>query len=344
MKKIWASIVKDVKMAFRNYYVYFTVGMSVIFILLVAFVIPQDTGPGGKIYLYLDPVLAAGNEILDGLPEGLYEAQRVTSPEDLRERLKSDRSAIGLQVSRDEEGLVFTYLLQGYESRQTRNILQTSIEMGILGDLGFRPPTETVFLGGTTERIPNHKNFIPLFLVMESALLGLFLGAAYLFIDKEEGTIKAFAVSPGRVWEYLLSKVIVFMLFSWVSGFLVALFLLGFSFNYLLFALMLMVYSVMATLLGLILAAFFDNIGSAMIWVVLSTVLLGLAAVSYFLPSFSPWYIQLLPTYHMLFGFRDVLFGTGTTGETVLNIALFGAVSVALFFLAERLHRNRLAH
>ena len=36
--------------------------------------------------------------------------------------------------------------------------------------------------------------------------MGFFIIAAYIFLDKKEGVIKAYAVTPSPVWKYLLSK------------------------------------------------------------------------------------------------------------------------------------------
>ncbi|MFO7636479.1 MAG: ABC transporter permease [Clostridia bacterium] len=344
MMKIWACVVKDIKMAFKNYYIYFTLGFAVVFVLLAAFVIPAEDSARGSFVLFIEDNASLGG-LLDNLSGDMQDAKVVSSLEEMKAVMEGDRTAVGLHLAMGDDGkLAFNFLLQGYESEQMRNIIRTGVEANYARAMGAEVQVEMVTLAPMAEKIPGNLAFLPIFLVMESAFMGFFMAAAYLFIDKEEGTIKAFAVTPGKVWEYLLSKVIVFMLFGWASGFIVTLALMGTGVNYLQFAIMLMVYSIVGTMLGLILASFFKSINSAMIWIILAMVILSFSVVSYFAPAFSPWYIRILPTYYMLNGFKDVLFGTGTNPGIAANILAYALLSLVLFFVAERLQRNKLAH
>ncbi len=64
-------------------------------------------------------------------------------------------------------------------------------------------------------------------------MLGFMLVASLVYIEKTEGTIKAYAVTPpGRVIEYLLSKSIVMMILGITGATIMTLLVLGTQINY----------------------------------------------------------------------------------------------------------------
>jgi hypothetical protein len=342
--RILSCVIKDMKLAVRNYYVFFSIGFAVIFALLVAFAIPEAPASQAMAYIYLDEKVQLPGELAGEFSNNLHDAELVGSRDEIVSKMEKNRESMGVYITFESGKAVFEYIMQGYESEQMKNIIEAAMNSYFAEKAGMEMKITVTEINPGQPKIPLNKNYIPLFLVMESAFMGYFLAAAYLFIDKEEGTIKAFAVTPGKVWEYLLSKVIVFVLYGWMSGLIVTLAIMGFSVNYLQFGLMLMVYSAVGTILGLILASFFETINAAMIWIIGGMLVLGLSTFSYFAPAFSPWYIKIIPTYHMLFGFKDVLFGTGSTVGIYLNIVVYGAISVLLFLFAERLYHKKLSY
>jgi hypothetical protein len=67
-----------------------------------------------------------------------------------------------------------------------------------------------------------------------------------------------------------------------------------------------------------------------------------LPCLSFALPSFSPAWIRLIPSYHLLFATRDVLFGTPDPARLGSVFLLFGLLASALFALAWAAVRHRL--
>ncbi len=53
---------------------------------------------------------------------------------------------------------------------------------------------------GDVEVLNNRANLIPAFVVLMGSMMGFFIVIAYVYLDKDEGVIRAFAVSPSAVW------------------------------------------------------------------------------------------------------------------------------------------------
>jgi len=178
---------------------------------------------------------------------------------------------------------------------------------------------------------------------MESALMGMLLVAAYVFMEKQEGSIRAYSVSPGKVWHYLASKILMFLVFGLLSALFVVFTLRGFDFNFLQVLLLTIVFNIFGTLLGLIISVFFDSLQGAMVWIVVIAAVIGVSTVSYINPSFSPRVVTLMPTYPMQFAFKEALFPAGDTAYVWNNILGFSAVNIILFFFGTWLYKKRIS-
>ena len=66
----------------------------------------------------------------------------------------------------------------------------------------------------------------------------------------------------------------------------------------------------------------------------MSVIVLSFAAVSYYMPAFSPLVIRLLPSYPMLFAFRETLLDAIDLGYVYLTALGFSALAVVFFFLS----------
>ena len=63
-------------------------------------------------------------------------------------------------------------------------------------------------------------------------------------------------------------------------------------------------------------------------------IILGIASVSYYMPAFSPKIITLLPSYPMLFAFREVFFDNPDVSFIYYNVIGFFGAGIVLFLLA----------
>ena len=69
-------------------------------------------------------------------------------------------------------------------------------------------------------------------------------------------------------------------------------------------------------------------------WLYFTIIILAFASFSYYMPAFSPLLIRILPSYPMLFAFKETLLDAADTGFIYRTVGGFAAAAVAFFVLA----------
>lgn len=332
MKKLWTTFIKDVKLSYQGIYFYMEIIMAVLFILVMLFAVPENFSHSQTFYAVVE-VESLKTQLTETVfdVEG-YHIELFESREALEEALSDNRSAIGAHITEKDGKPVLDLVLQGHESDSMKAFLKTTLEGQLLSELpGYVDQTTVRALETKPDRLSDRVNILPMYLVLNVAFMGLFIIAAYVFLDKEEGVIKAFAVAPVKVWHYLVSKIMIMALMGIVVSTLVVIAVAGFDVNYPLLLLMILVYNVFGSVAGLLITSFFDTMTKAMGAMFSSIFILMFGGFSYFMPSFSPAWIKLLPSYPMIFSFRELLLENGDVGYIFQNIAIFTALSIVLF-------------
>ena len=323
------------KLSAKGFYFYVEIGFALVFIAVLLFVVPDKMESKRTVYAYIDLPETYQSMTDKTLSQDDVEFIQLESREQVETELDKNRSSVGLVIHMDNNKVVFDYILQGYEDEKFRNIIQTSI----LNEFASKIPSYKSITTVTTtkenlEVLPLKINMLPLFLAMNSAFMGLFIIASYIFLDKEEGTIRAFAVTPAKVWHYLLGKIGVMMVSGLITGLLTAICIAGFNVNYLHLIMLLIATNAFGTALGLFISSFFDTMTKAMGWLYMSIVILAFASISYYMPAFSPLIIRILPSYPMLFAFRETFLQAGDIGYIYANVLGFTAAAVIFFLLS----------
>lgn len=333
--KLLYTFLKDIQLSMKSFYFYIEIGFALIFVAVLMFVVPENFEPTVTVYAHLDlpEAVQAGAE--EAMAAEGYDIIRLSSREAVESELASNRDAVGLAVSMEGPKVVYDYILQGYEGEKFRNILQTTIEGNFARMVpGFTEATSVRTIEVDSEKLSDRLNILPVFLGLNAAFMGLFIIAAYIFLDKDEGTIKAFAVTPAKVWHYLASKMGVMLVTGLVSGLIATLFVAGQKAHYFHLIMLIISLNIFGSALGLFISSFFDSMTKAMGWLYVSIIILAFAAVSYYMPAFSPLIIRLLPSYPMLFAFRETLYEAADLGYVYANVLGFAAAGVVFFLLS----------
>ena len=333
--KLLYSFLKDRQLSLKGFYIYIELGFALVFVAVLLFIVPENFERKVTVYAYLDlegPYQAMAEESLTR--EG-YEIILLPSRGEVEAELAENRSSVGLAVSFEEGRIVYDYILQGYENEKFKNIIKTSIESGFAKEMpGYKNITTVTTLEGNVEKLSDRLNILPVFLGLNAAFMGLFIIAAFIFLDKDEGTIRAFAVTPAKVWHYLLGKMGVMLVAGLMSGLVATAFIAGAKAHYLHLILLLIACNGFGSALGLFIASFFDTLVKAMGWLYMSVIVLASAAVSYYMPAFSPLVIRILPSYPMLFAFRETLYDVSNLRYIYANVIGFSLFGVVLFLLS----------
>lgn len=309
-----------------NYFFYVTLIIVVLFVVAVNFVIPETLEIEPKAYITFEldetstdtPNVFASDELIP-----------VESRNVLYDKMKDNFNSIGIVFKNNE----IEYVLQGYESNKIKNILALETKF-LFGQYSENIDITSTKLSTGTRYTPFNHLIIPLFLVMEPALLGLFLIATMVFSEKEEGTLRAYTTIPSSFEAFFISKEIILIALGMLSLLIATLFTVGFDAHYGYLILLTITGSLMGSGIGLLIASFFDNITKSMVWIIAVSIILTLPFASYLMPSFAPPIIKVIPVYSMLFAFKEALFFSGNHALIWSTSALTLIIGVFSFILA----------
>ena len=358
--KLWHSFTKELLLASRSFYFYIEIVMAGIFLFLLLFAIPEKFEAKSNEYLYYDVPAASFSLFVDELlkedEDGLIEkaelqwndqsvhAQIYELESNRYYVLDNQEAAIGIAdqerafagiIHMDEAGqITYTYYMQGYETERLRNlyavlhnedfeVLQTAIDA-----------QDVRVLHKDQVLLNDRENTIPSFLTFNGSLMGMFILASYIFLDKKEGVIKAYAVTTSPVWHYLLSKVGVVTLTSLITSLIITIPVMGLQPNYGLMILFLLTTGFAASALGLLLSSFYNDIVQSFGVLFVLIVLMMLPNIAYFIPSWNPIWMQFIPSAALLEGFKEILLPDGDLIFVLIASAGYLLAGLILFLLA----------
>lgn len=333
--KLLYTFLRDLKVSYRTYYIYIEFIMALIIVAVLVFVVPENSNPTSKLFLHVAPGISS-EMILESMEKDQSsEITLLDSRDEVVEAMENDRASQGAVISETQGGVGYEIILQGYESDEIRNMMESVLLTGFKTEHPeFKETTTVRVLDENAERLSDRVSYMPLLLMMNSAFMGLFIVAAYVFMDKEEGTIKALTVTPVSIKDYLLSKVGVMLFTGLLTGLITTILVVGLKANYLYLILVLAASNFFGTALGLFIASFYDSIIKSMGALYIVIMIMAFGGISYFMPSFSPLIIRILPSYPLLFAFREVFLERPDTGMILETSGLFIAVGVVLFMMA----------
>ena len=272
-------------------------------------------------------------EMLDSSTGELEETVYYVETEEDMMRLAYSESEIGATAAMNTRGKVsYTYYLQGYETDRLKSLLYISHSKSP-SVINAKKDKQVVRTLGVMETLNNRENLIPIFIAYMGSLMGFFIVMAYIFYDKAEGVIRAFAVTPSPIWKYLITKIFVILTTVVASSSIITIPVMGAQPNYLLFYVFLIITTFAVASLGLLVASFFDSISKAFGVMYAIMIALMIPGFSYYIPSFDPLWIRFFPSYPLLQGFKEIMLN-GDAGYVLTYSLIFLAGGLALFVLA----------
>ncbi|HPE69730.1 MAG TPA: ABC transporter permease [Thermotogota bacterium] len=344
-RRLLANLLRETKVGWRSYYPALIVGVALFYFVAVKFLLPTGLNSEPDVY-YL-------NNVLGKLPffTPTEDHERLHVMDDFEQMcalMKKDTNSIGIEASGPFLSPHFKLVFQGYENEGTRNLLKLSILEGFgfagTGNVPIQVVGEGASGNEVSEPLPANEWALPVFILSEAVMLGMIFLFAMVFIDKSERTFSAYTVSPAGLAEYFGAKALYLVLLGFLFTMILTPLVVGWSINYFHLLLAIAVGSFFTTSIALIVSCFYDTFSQAMFVLLGLNLVLLLPSFSYFLPTFSPWYVRVLPTWSLLFGLRDILFpgvlGTFSPASLWLNL-LYGCVAFALgvWLFSRRLRR-----
>lgn len=338
LRRILTSLWKDTLINLRNGFYLVTLLVAVIYLVGVRWVIPADTTVHPRLYI-VDQTATQRFATHARAQAGDERAVVLVSVDELRERMARDTNSIGVALAEGDPLPEATLYFQGHESDRVRNLLAVSLEAELRVLYGAPRPTDVpvqerlLRAGGAAAPIPFNLALVPVLLFTDAAMIGLVFVAALIFSEKTEGTLRAFLVTPGRTWEYLLAKALSLAIPPVILTLILVAPTVGARAHYGHLLAVIVAGSMLTTLIGAAVAIYYDNISQFLPVGILAMVVLGMPSVSYFVPGFSPAWLRLLPSYPIVFGLREALFPTNnpqTVYTALLYLVALNAVMLAV--------------
>lgn len=281
-----------------------------------------------------EKVMVRTYEKLDAKTGDILGKMYVFDKEEDMIRMSYDSGVTGVSMVMNESGeMSYKYYLQGYETERYEEILYLSHALDVESMIDVQGK-QTITIIGDSEQLNNREAVVPVFIGFSGALMGFFIIMSYVFLDKSQGVIKAFAVTPSSIWSYLLTKTFVILTTVIISSTIVVIPIMKLKPNYFLFYVFLIAASFMFSCLGLLIASFFDTISKAFGVLYLFMIGLMIPVFSYYIGSFDPLWVRVLPTYPLLQGFKDIMIGNPDVAYILTYTGVFVGVGIVLLALA----------
>ena len=259
----------------------------------------------------------------------------ITDSEELMIRMAFQERKIGAAIAVSDSGeSSFRYYNQGYETDRFVNLLYI-LHNETPAVLKAAVDRQQVVRLDDVQMLNNRENTVPAIVVFMGSLMGFFIVVSYIFLDKAEGVIRAFAVTPSSVWKYLLTKTMVIITNVIISSSIIAIPVMGVQPNYPLFYLLLIISTFAFTAFGLFLSSFFDTISKAFGVLYFTMIALMIPAFSYYIPSFDPVWLRYFPTYILLQSMKEILMVNTDLGYVLMTSAVFLTGGLLMFLLAD---------
>jgi hypothetical protein len=342
MKKFGNLFIQDFTVTIRSGFHYALIGLAALFIILIHFVIPEqiNTTPDEVFFDNTRGKVFENMLTQSGADAGLF----YDNKDDFVQAVNENRGTIGIMVTGSRGEYAFDIITRGKIAEKTQNLIIAAMESITAVVSGESPVADIDYelLRVSSSPVPFNKDFIPVFITFEVIMMGFILIAVLVFQEKQEGSIRAYRISPSGTLQYILSKTAVLTIMGLLYGFFSIVFIVGFNADYVLLLLIVLLASVLMNLLGLGLAVFFKNISEFLIVSIATLALIQLPVISYFNPTFSPGYLRWIPSYPVMFGVREAVFSTGKENFLWPTISLLLIEIAAVFIFCYWAVRSKL--
>lgn len=176
---------------------------------------------------------------------------------------------------------------------------------------------------------------IPFIVFSDPSFLGFFFIGGLILLEKGENTLEFLVVTPLRIKEYLLSKMISLTLLAALTSYVISIFSYGLNFNKLLFTTGIILTSFFFILIGFIAVARFQTVNGYLLTAIGYITVMSIPLLGYF-GLYKNWLFYLLPTQASLI-LIDGAFAPKKLWEVLYAYSYLGICIILAYRLAYRL-------
>ena len=312
MFKRFASLfAQDIRITTRNGYFYVVILLAVVYAALLLFAIPAEMKIGTMEYIF-DETGGVFAEMLKDVDE----SHILSTKAELQKRLKEDPASIGVTLGGTKDKPILHIIHQGSENPKNLRLLELSFNKALREYRDGANVSKHIVtkLRDTAVKPPFNKALLPVFAATEVIMFGFIIIAVMVFQEKKEGTLRAYRVTPGGAFEYIASKTLINILMSVAFGLVLTTAVMGVKVDFIPLLAIFVLGSMLVTLLGLWISTYLRDLESFIFIAFGVMMVFGLPMAAYFFPAFYMRFFDLIPSYTLMFGIREILFPTGKSG------------------------------
>ncbi len=340
-----ANLTKEFKLGWRSHLFTLTLLLALFYFAVITFVIPEDAPFSLELVLLAEMDIPAIGETLYDIEETSEGSITLVSHRaELEEVMGKNPGTVGVIVGGHPTDPQIEIVFQGHESEQTRRLVSLVLLSQFHRDYAESEELSVVSIGDDVDRpvISTSESLLPIFLLSEAVMMGMMFIFALAFAENAQKTVSAFAVTPGRLWEYLGSKVLFLTLLGIIFTLILTPLIAGLKANYSYLILVVAVGSFLSASIALIFASFYRSMSEGFVTMMALFLIFFLPAISYFFVTFRPWYIRIIPTYSILFALKEAVF-PGSTQIGIIDLVLPAALGTIAFIIAVQVYSFRVS-
>ncbi|MCD6332286.1 MAG: ABC transporter permease [Bacteroidales bacterium] len=352
MKRLGNILRKDIILGIKDVYILLEIGFSIVVMALLLFVVPKNIDRETPVVVFDSTGML--NNMMKNMDKqaGREPAQVfVNSRDEVVAGMKKNKAAVGLIIRMNSDSISHVELLtQPYTTKamvETIKLQLTDFLSMAHPPHGLYPPDVyrsvkvTALQEDHRAEIPFNKKLLPVIIMFMVGMMGLFAMVSLIGQERSDETIRAYKVTPSRLWQFLLSKHLLLLATGLITFSIFYLPIMGFN-GYFLSLLIIIPTIILGSGIGVLLGTFFDNPMTGVGWVLLFMVVFSLPAVSFFAPVFSPGWMKLIPSYYTLFGLDAAMFPDHNIHVFWSETGILSAIAVVLVTLSGWVFTKRL--
>ncbi len=320
-KRISNFFLRDVNSFFRDNIFIVMIIVPIAVAIIVRFFIP--TIETSSISFAVDS--SVSQEFTDRL-ENYGNIVKYNSYEKLKERVDGIDDIIG--ITRQEGQYVV--VLEGNEKEEVKEIAAV-----VLDDILREEPVAQINYQSVGSSGSLFREYFTIMIVFMIIFIQGMLIAFYIIEEKESRVINAIAVTPVRLWQYLLSRWILVAVNGTILSIIAGLILMGTAINYALLFIGAICSSLLAVVVGFFIGGLANNqISGIAMMKVLNLVIFLIPVAAIFVHDSYQCFFYPFPNYWVFRIFKDIFINPGEVRDFWMScgIALFSSI-IALIIL-----------
>ncbi len=305
MKKILYNIYIDLLIVLRNGFFYLLLFSGVLLVLLNTFFSKSQ-----NLFLFNEYINDnTQNKIFQtylrkqNLPDSMF----IDNSEKLIQLIKNKKGSIGIIINNSNNDSINIKIMSNEQiSEKNFNILKASINYIYSIIKGEKLKIFSVKNLKSFKKISSKTKNIPPLVLLEVISLGFFFLPVLMFDEKKDRIIQVLNVSPLSSFDYIISKLLLFLILSIFYAFFIILICFE-SINFLHYLIIIIISSILLILTGLLTGIFSNNLSQWLVYGIIIMLIVFFPIISYFLPHLNSIFIKIIPSYSMMYLLKEII-------------------------------------